>query len=159
MRTFDLKDLHVVIGPSTSSSYEINDDSKNKFETLPIDSAPTILKTRGRDRHGIDFEKKANAELLNYYGVPKEIYYTTAYATSRTFRIIFLLSIRKRSNRDRMLSIHWSTVNKEEICFTCEKIIYNKSQHKLSMTKVKKIIFQQNQNVIAVTKYVTIEAS
>ncbi len=58
---FDLKDLHVVIGPS-SSSYEINDDIKNKFETLPIDSA-NYIETRGRDRHGIDL-KKANAALL-----------------------------------------------------------------------------------------------
>ncbi|SUK82603.1 multi-copper polyphenol oxidoreductase laccase [Staphylococcus aureus] len=53
---FDLKDLHVVIGPSTSSSYEINDDIKNKFETLPIDSA-NYIETRGRDRHGIDLKK------------------------------------------------------------------------------------------------------
>lgn len=54
---FDLKDLHVVIGPSTSSSYEINDDIKNKFETLPIDSA-NYIETRGRDRHGIDLKSQ-----------------------------------------------------------------------------------------------------
>lgn len=29
---FDLKDLHVVIGPSTSSSYEINDDIKKNLK-------------------------------------------------------------------------------------------------------------------------------
>ena len=37
---------YVVIGPSTSSSCEINDDIENKFETLPIDSA-NYIETRG----------------------------------------------------------------------------------------------------------------
>lgn len=98
---FDLKDLHVVIGPSTSSSYEINDDVKNKFETLPIDSA-NYIETRGRDRHGIDL-KKANAELLNYYGVPKENIYTTAYATSEHLELFFSYRLEK-GQTGRMLA-------------------------------------------------------
>lgn len=98
---FDLKDLHVVIGPSTSSSYEINDDIKNKFETLPIDSG-NYIETRGRDRHGIDL-KKANAALLNYYGVPKENIYTTAYATSEHLELFFSYRLEK-GQTGRMLA-------------------------------------------------------
>ena len=40
---FDLKDLHVVIGPSTSSSYEINDDIKINLKHCQL-IVPTILK-------------------------------------------------------------------------------------------------------------------
>lgn len=32
---FDLEDLHVVIGPATSSSYEINDDIKINLKHYP----------------------------------------------------------------------------------------------------------------------------
>ena len=59
---FDYQDLNVVIGPATSSTYEINDDIKNKFETLPINS-DKYIETRDTDRHGIDL-KLANALLL-----------------------------------------------------------------------------------------------
>ncbi len=90
-----------VIGPSTSSSYEINDDIKNKFETLPIDSA-NYIETRGRDRHGIDL-KKANAALLIYYGVPKENIYTTAYATSEHLELFFSYRLEK-GQTGRMLA-------------------------------------------------------
>ncbi|MBM9778842.1 laccase domain-containing protein, partial [Staphylococcus aureus] len=86
---------------STSSSYEINDDIKNKFETLPIDSA-NYIETRGRDRHGIDL-KKANAALLNYYGVPKENIYTTAYATSEHLELFFSYRLEK-GQTGRMLA-------------------------------------------------------
>ncbi len=58
--------------------------------------------------------KKANAELLNYYGVPKENIYTTAYATSEHLELFF--SYRLEKGQTRHVSIHWSTVNKEEIC-------------------------------------------
>ena len=50
---FDYQDLNVVIGPATSSTYEINDDIKKKFETLPINS-DKYIETRDTDRHGID---------------------------------------------------------------------------------------------------------
>ena len=40
---FDLKDLHVVIGPSTSSSYEINDDIKINLKHCQL-IVETILK-------------------------------------------------------------------------------------------------------------------
>ena len=54
---FDLKDLQVVIGPSTSNTYEINDDIKSKFETLTIDTSKYI-DTRDKNRHGIDLKSE-----------------------------------------------------------------------------------------------------
>ncbi|MBE5673686.1 peptidoglycan editing factor PgeF [Staphylococcus sp. SS35] len=98
---FDLEDLYVVIGPATSSSYEINDDIKNKFETLPINSS-NYIETRGQDRHGIDL-KKANAELLSYYGVPNENIYTTTYATSEHLNLFFSYRVEK-GQTGRMLA-------------------------------------------------------
>ncbi|MEK8083515.1 laccase domain-containing protein [Staphylococcus aureus] len=71
---FDLKDLHVVIGPSTSSSYEIN-DTKNKLK-IPIDSAKHVKLED--EIVMVLILKKANAALLNYYGVPKENIYSHA---------------------------------------------------------------------------------
>ena len=44
---FDYEDLKIVIGPATSNSYEINDDIKNKFEELTIDST-LYIETRGK---------------------------------------------------------------------------------------------------------------
>ena len=44
---FDYNDLKIVIGPSTSTTYEINDDIKAKFETLPI-NVKDYIETRGR---------------------------------------------------------------------------------------------------------------
>ena len=58
---FPLSDLQVVIGPATSNSYEINDEIKEKFETLPIDSQ-CYIETRGTNRHGIDLKKP-----MHYY--------------------------------------------------------------------------------------------
>ena len=43
---FDYNDLKIVIGPSTSTTYEINDDIKAKFETLPI-NVKDYIETRG----------------------------------------------------------------------------------------------------------------
>ena len=66
---FDIKDLQVVIGPATSTSYEINDDIKSQFEDLAIDTS-RFIETRGPDRHGIDL-KEANALLLEKRDYPK----------------------------------------------------------------------------------------
>jgi len=90
---FNYKDLKVVIGPSTSMSYEINDDIKSKFETLPIDSTQYI-ETRDKDRHGIDL-KRANALLLEDKGVPKDNIYITDYATSEDLSMFFSYRIEK----------------------------------------------------------------
>lgn len=98
---FDLKDLQVVIGPSTSNTYEINDDIKGKFESLTIDSAKYI-ETRGIDRHGIDL-KKANALLLEEAGVPTENIYITDYATSENLDLFFSYRIEK-GQTGRMLA-------------------------------------------------------
>ena len=77
---FDFNDLQVVIGPATSSSYEINDDIKSKFEQLTIDTSKYIY-TRGDNQYGINL-KKANALLLEEAGVPEQNIYITNYATS-----------------------------------------------------------------------------
>ncbi|EKU50385.1 peptidoglycan editing factor PgeF [Staphylococcus massiliensis] len=66
---FNLDDLHVVIGPATSNSYEINADIKSQFEALPIDVNAYIDK-RDEDRYGIDL-KHANQLLCIYKGVPE----------------------------------------------------------------------------------------
>lgn len=98
---FDLNDLNVVIGPATSTSYEINDDIKSKFETLPID-INQYIDTRGTDRHGIDL-KCANALLLENAGVPKDNIYITNYATSEDLSLFFSYRVEK-GNTGRMLA-------------------------------------------------------
>lgn len=98
---FDLKDLSVVIGPSTSTSYEINDDIKAKFEALPIDINRYVF-TRGTNRHGIDL-KLANALLLENAGVPKDNIYITNYATSEDLSLFFSYRVEK-GNTGRMLA-------------------------------------------------------
>ncbi|MDW4328319.1 peptidoglycan editing factor PgeF [Staphylococcus saprophyticus] len=98
---FDLNDLNVVIGPATSTSYEINDDIKSKFETLPID-INQYIDTRGTDRHGIDL-KRANALLLENAGVPKDNIYITNYATSEDLSLFFSYRVEK-GNTGRMLA-------------------------------------------------------
>lgn len=98
---FDLSDLFVVIGPSTSNTYEINDDIKSKFETLSIDSQQYIT-TRNQDRHGIDL-KKANALLLESVGVPHENIYITQYATSEDLELFFSYRVEK-GHTGRMLA-------------------------------------------------------
>lgn len=98
---FDLKFLKVVIGPSTSNTYEINDDIKSKFETLTINS-DDYIETRGDNRHGIDL-KRANALLLEEEGVPKENISISQYATSENLSLFFSYRIEK-SKTGRMLA-------------------------------------------------------
>lgn len=98
---FDLRDLHVVIGPATSNTYEINDDIKDKFETLSIDSSKYI-DSRAVDKHGIDL-KKANALLLEEVGVPSDSIYITEYATSENLDLFFSYRIEK-GQTGRMLA-------------------------------------------------------
>ena len=90
---FDYQDLNVVIGPATSSTYEINDDIKKKFETLPINS-DKYIETRDTDRHGIDL-KLANALLLKNSGVPAENINITKYTTSEDLSLFFSYRVEK----------------------------------------------------------------
>lgn len=98
---FDLRELHVVIGPATSNTYEINDDIKDKFETLSIDSSKYI-DSRAVDKYGIDL-KKANALLLEEVGVPSDNIYITEYATSENLDLFFSYRIEK-GQTGRMLA-------------------------------------------------------
>ena len=98
---FNYDDLQVVIGPATSMSYEINDDIKSKFETLPIDHTQYI-ETGAEDRHRIDL-KKANALLLEQQGVPHDNIYITEYATSEDLSLFFSYRVEK-GNTGRMLA-------------------------------------------------------
>ncbi|PTF58338.1 peptidoglycan editing factor PgeF [Staphylococcus chromogenes] len=98
---FDLNDLYVVIGPSTSNSYEINDDILSQFKMLPIDESKYI-ETRGSNRHGIDL-KLANQLLCEYLGVPHENIYRTTYATSENLELFFSYRVEK-GNTGRMLA-------------------------------------------------------
>ena len=98
---FDYQDLNVVIGPATSSTYEINDDIKNKFETLPINS-DKYIETRDTDRHGIDL-KLANALLLINSGVPAENINITKYTTSEDLSLFFSYRVEK-GKTGRMLA-------------------------------------------------------
>jgi YfiH family protein len=98
---FNLEELNVVIGPATSNSYEINDDIKQKFEQLPIESSKYI-ETRDDDRHGIDL-KLANKLLLVNAGVPSDNIYITQYATSEELTVFFSYRVEK-GNTGRMLA-------------------------------------------------------
>ena len=98
---FDYQDLNVVIGPATSSTYEINDDIKKKFETLPINS-DKYIETRDTDRHGIDL-KLANALLLINSGVPAENINITKYTTSEDLSLFFSYRVEK-GKTGRMLA-------------------------------------------------------
>lgn len=98
---FDYNDLNIVIGPATSNTYEINDDIKSKFETLPIDSTKYI-ETRKEDCHGIDL-KYANSLLLQHNGVPKENIYVTNHATSEDLTNFFSYRVEK-GQTGRMLA-------------------------------------------------------
>ena len=98
---FDYNDLKIVIGPSTSTTYEINDDIKAKFDTLPI-NVKDYIETRGENRHGIDL-KRANALLLNHYGVPFDNIYITDYATSEDLSLFFSYRVEK-GQTGRMLA-------------------------------------------------------
>ena len=93
---FDYEDLKIVIGPATSNSYEINDDIKNKFEELTIDST-LYIETRGNDL------KKANALLLEEAGVPSKNIYVTEYATSENLDLFFSYRVEK-GQTGRMLA-------------------------------------------------------
>ena len=98
---FDFNDLQVVIGPATSSSYEINDDIKSKFEQLTIDTSKYIY-TRGDNQYGINL-KKANALLLEEAGVPEQNIYITNYATSENLDLFFSYRVEK-GKTGRMLA-------------------------------------------------------
>ena len=98
---FHYQDLNVVIGPATSSTYEINDDIKKKFETLPINS-DKYIETRDTDRHGIDL-KLANALLLINSGVPAENINITKYTTSEDLSLFFSYRVEK-GKTGRMLA-------------------------------------------------------
>lgn len=98
---FDYEDLKIVIGPATSNSYEINDDIKNKFEELTIDST-LYIESRGKNKHGIDL-KKANALLLEEAGVPSKNIYITEYATSENLDLFFSYRVEK-GQTGRMLA-------------------------------------------------------
>ena len=98
---FDYQDLNVVIGPATSSTYEINDDIKKKFEALPINS-DKYIETRDTDRHGIDL-KLANALLLINSGVPAENINITKYTTSEDLSLFFSYRVEK-GKTGRMLA-------------------------------------------------------
>lgn len=79
----DKSDLRIVIGPSTSNSYEINEDIYNKFTTLPID-AHLYTEQRGHDKYGIDL-KLTNELLAIHYGIsPKHIVKTNHCTASET---------------------------------------------------------------------------
>ncbi|MEQ6028962.1 peptidoglycan editing factor PgeF [Staphylococcus saccharolyticus] len=98
---FDFNDLQVVIGPATSSSYEINDDIKSKFEQLTIDTSKYIY-TRGDNQYDINL-KKANALLLEEAGVPEQNIYITNYATSENLDLFFSYRVEK-GKTGRMLA-------------------------------------------------------
>ncbi|PNZ11946.1 peptidoglycan editing factor PgeF [Staphylococcus simiae] len=99
--SFDLEQMYVVIGPATSSSYEINDDIRNKFAMLPIDITKYVVQ-RGNDRHGIDL-KLANKLLLEYYGIPSNNIYITDYATSENLNLFFSYRL-EQGQTGRMLA-------------------------------------------------------
>ena len=98
---YDFKDLYVVIGPSTSNSYEINNDILSQFKMMPIDETQYI-ETRGPDRHGIDL-KIANQLLCEHLGVPHENIYRTTHATSENLELFFSYRVEK-GNTGRMLA-------------------------------------------------------
>ena len=98
---FDIKDLQVVIGPATSTSYEINDDIKSQFEDLAIDTS-RFIETRGLDRHGIDL-KEANALLLEKAGLSRDQITITQYETSEDLDLFFSYRVEK-GQTGRMLA-------------------------------------------------------
>lgn len=95
------EDLYIVMGPSTSNSYEINDDILRQFEQLPIDITQYV-EHRGADRHGIDL-KLANQLLCEQRGVPRENIYRTTHDTSENLELFFSYRIEK-GNTGRMLA-------------------------------------------------------
>ena len=129
---FDYQDLNVVIGPATSSTYEINDDIKKKFETLPINS-DKYIETRDTDRHGIDL-KLANALLLINSGVPAENINITKYTTSED---LSLFSYRvEKGKTGRMLAF----IGQKEKCSVMQLYHYNPLCH----YKVKRLIYNES---------------
>lgn len=98
---YDLQDLHVVIGPATSSSYEINDDILSQFQQLPINTTDYI-ETRAPNRHGIDL-KRANAELCIHYGIPATNIDMTKHVTSEELDRFFSYRV-ERGQTGRMLA-------------------------------------------------------
>lgn len=97
----DVSNLRVVIGPSTSDSYEINEDIYQKFKTLPLDSEAYIVQ-RGQDRYGIDL-KQANALLAIHYGVNPEHIVKTNHCTASETDLFFSYRVEK-GQTGRMLA-------------------------------------------------------
>lgn len=98
---YPYEDMYVVIGPSTSNTYEINDDILAQFKKLPIDDTKYI-ETRGDNRHGIDL-KLANQLLCENKGVPHENIYRTTHATSENLELFFSYRVEK-GKTGRMLA-------------------------------------------------------
>lgn len=95
------EDLYIVIGPSTSNSYEINDEILSQFKTLPID-ASYYIEQRDTGRYGIDL-KMANQLLCEQRGVPRNNIYRTTHATSENLELFFSYRVEK-GNTGRMLA-------------------------------------------------------
>ncbi|MCU5745723.1 peptidoglycan editing factor PgeF [Staphylococcus sp. SQ8-PEA] len=98
---FPRKDLRIVIGPATSTSYEINEDVRKQFEALNIDSSRYIF-YRGKNRYGIDL-KEANALLLEANGIDRSQIDITQYETSEDLSLFFSYRVEK-GNTGRMLA-------------------------------------------------------
>ncbi|WP_323702660.1 peptidoglycan editing factor PgeF [Mammaliicoccus sp. Dog046] len=97
----DISQLRIVIGPSTSNSYEINNDIYLKFKTLPINSE-LYIEQRGHDRYGIDL-KLANELLAIHYGIdPKHIIKSQHCTASETD--LFFSYREEKGNTGRMLA-------------------------------------------------------
>lgn len=97
----DIENLRIVIGPSTSNSYEINDDIYNKFKSLPIDSS-LYIENRGQNKHGIDL-KRANELLAIFYGVKPEHIVKTNHCTASETNKFFSYRV-EQGNTGRMLA-------------------------------------------------------
>lgn len=97
----ELSNLRIVIGPSTSNTYEINEDIYNKFNSLPIDTSLYIEK-REQDRYGIDL-KRANELLAIHYGISPEHIVKTSHCTASETDLFFSYRVEK-GNTGRMLA-------------------------------------------------------
>ncbi|GGI41615.1 peptidoglycan editing factor PgeF [Mammaliicoccus stepanovicii] len=97
----NLNDLRIIIGPSTSNSYEINEDIYQKFQTLPID-IDLYTEYRDKDRYGIDL-KIANEQLAIYYGINPQHILRTKHCTANETDMFFSYRVEK-GNTGRMLA-------------------------------------------------------
>lgn len=97
----DINDLRIVIGPSTSNSYEINEDIFKKFKALPIDE-DEYIEYRGPDKYGIDL-KKANELLAIHSGVNPKHIKKSQHCTANETELFFSYRVEK-GNTGRMLA-------------------------------------------------------